>query len=186
MPAAAASHPPARFFGPCFQLPITVFLFVLTLHVVRETRMFQRRYGRSHRLAGLALMCWLVIGFNQLHFPPGETPVVDVRPPSVHCASASDASATPPACMRHTTSAATAPSVSPASSPSMSPMRTLPPLPERPLLFPAPTLLPTRRSSPSMSSSARWVLSPRSPLGQTSSTGGSEMRPQGRSPKKRP
>ena len=180
MPAAAAGaqSPHDRFFGPCFQLPITVFLFVLTLHVVRETRMFQRRYGRSHRLAGLALMCWLVIGFNQLHFPPGETPVVDVRPPSVHCASASDASATPPACMRHTTS--------PATSPSMSPMRTLPPLPERPQLFPAPTLLPTRRSSPSMSSSARWVLSPRSPLGQTSSTGGSEMRPQGRSPKKRP
>ena len=109
MPAAAtgAQSPHDRFFGPCFQLPITVFLFVLTLHVVRETRMFQRRYGRSHRLAGLALMCWLVIGFNQLHFPPGETPVVDVRPPSVHCASASDASATPPACMRHTTSAAT-------------------------------------------------------------------------------
>ena len=45
---------------------IGVFFGVLMVHVVRNIRMFTRRYGRRHRITGLFYLSWLLLGYADL------------------------------------------------------------------------------------------------------------------------
>ena len=52
------------------QLSVGAFFLLLLLPLVRSPSMFSRRYARSHRLAGLALLIALMLGFVQLFLWP--------------------------------------------------------------------------------------------------------------------
>lgn len=44
-------------------LAVAAFVALLLLPIARHPGMFAGRYGRRHRLIGLSLLCWLVLGF---------------------------------------------------------------------------------------------------------------------------